>query len=128
MLCACYSYIVHHSSIQIGGNVILWATQGHCDAQWYISHDSKERAAYEGAEDDHEYEMLDKYSQPYDEVRIPETPPPKQEQQQMSSSGDDYELTQCPAYVPVATTPGVHGKECTISSTDDQPPNSQDNQ
>ena len=88
-----------------------------------ISHDSKERAGYESAEVDHEYETLDKYNQPYDEVRIPEAPPPKLEQQQKSSSGDDYELTQCPAYIPVATIPGVHGKERTISSTDDQPPN-----
>ena len=84
-----------------------------------ISHGSEERAAYESAEVDHEYEKLDKYNQIYDEVRIPEAPPPKQEQQQKSSSGDDYELTQCPAYVPVAITPGVHGEERTISSTDD---------
>ena len=93
-----------------------------------ISHGSKEEAAYESTEVDHEYEILDKYNQPYDEVRIPEAPPPKQEQQQKSSSGDDYELTQCPAYVPVATTPGDHGNKCTISSTHDQLPNSWDNQ
>ena len=85
-----------------------------------ISHGSKERATYESAEVDHEYEMLDKYNQPYDEVRIPEAPPPKEKQQQ----GDDYELTQCPAYIPVATSPGVNGKERTISSTDEKAPNS----
>ena len=89
-----------------------------------ISYGSREKAAYESVEVDHEYEILDKYNLPYDEVRLSEAPPPKQEQQQQSSSADDYELTQCPAYVPIATTPGDHGDESTTSSTHDQPPNS----
>ena len=75
---------------------------------------SKETEAYESVGVDHEYEILEKYE-------IPEAPPPKEEQQQISSpAGGDYELTQCPAYVPVATTAGVHGKINDTSSN--QPP------
>ena len=51
---------------------------------------------------DHDYEMLDKYSQAHEELRVPATQP-VQQQQPLSSIGD-YNLTQCPAYVPVATT------------------------
>ena len=76
-----------------------------------LSQVSKETEAYESVKVDHEYEILDKYSQPYDEVQIPEAPPPQQEQQETSSpAAGDYELTQCPAYVPVATN-DIHGKE-----------------
>ena len=68
-----------------------------------ISHTSKEREAREDVEVDHEYEVLDKYNQAYENIQVPQAPPPKQEQQQSSSAGD-YELTQCPAYVPVTIT------------------------
>ena len=54
--------------------------------------------------------MLDKYNQAYDDIQVPQAPPQKQEQQQSSSAGD-YELTQCPAYVPV-----THGNQHTETS------------
>ena len=77
-----------------------------------ISRTSKERHAHEIVEADHEYEVLDKYNQAYEDIRVPQAPPPKQEQQQSSSAGDrDYELTQCPAYVPV-----IHGSQETETS------------
>ena len=79
------------------------------------SHASKEREANENVEVDHEYEVLDKYSQAYEDVQVSPAPPPKQEQQQSSSAGD-YELTQCPAYVPV-----THGNKQT-ETTLTQPP------
>ena len=79
-----------------------------------LSRVRKETEAYENVGVDHEYEILDKYSQPYE---IPVAPPPKQEQHQKSSpaAGGDYELTQCPAYVPVITT-GIHGNRHNTSS------------
>ena len=55
-----------------------------------------------GDSGDHEYELLDKYSQPYE---VCEATPTKQEQEKPSSSSG-YELTQCPAYVPV-----THGNQ-----------------
>ena len=64
----------------------------------------------EGTEGDHEYELLDKYSQPYDSVQIPETTPTKSEQQKTSSAGD-YEFTHCLAYVPI-----THGNQQTETS------------
>ena len=65
-----------------------------------LSPTTKERDVYaETIEADHEYEILDRYSQPqYDDVKVP---PPKPEVQ-LQPSGD-YEFTQCPAYVPMAT-------------------------
>ena len=77
-----------------------------------ISHTSKEREAHESAEVDHEYEILDKYNQAYEEIQFPKAPPPKLN----SSSAGDYELTQCPAYVPV--TRGNHYAETSLT----QPP------
>ena len=65
-----------------------------------IIHISKER---ESCEVDHEYEVLDKYNQAYEDVQVTQAPPPKQKQQQSSSAGD-YELNQCPAYVPVTNS------------------------
>ena len=69
---------------------------------------NKERDVYETVEADHEYEILDKYNQPqYDDIKIP-PPKPKPEteavQPQPLPSTGDYEFTQCPAYIPVATT------------------------
>ena len=55
-------------------------------------------------EGDHEYEVLDKYSQPYVNVLIPITS--LKSEQQMTSSAGDYEFTRCPAYVPVRSTHG----------------------
>ena len=56
---------------------------------------------------DHEYELIDKYSQPY-EFRTREATPPKLEQQKPSSTGeyDFTNFTQCPAYIPV-----THGNQ-----------------
>ena len=57
---------------------------------------SKEREFYEI---DHDYEMLDKYNQHYEDIQAP---PPKLE--------DDYKSTPCPAYVSVATT-SIHSDD-----------------
>ena len=85
-----------------------------------LSPTNKEREVYETIEADHEYEMLDTYNlQPqYDDVTIP---PPKSKaeaetmQPKLASTGD-YEFTQCPAYVSVATT-SIHGKPVETPST-----------
>ena len=55
----------------------------------------------------HEYEILDKYhgNQAYE---IPPTAESKPEATQLQPTGD-YEFTQCPAYISMATT-GIHGK------------------
>ena len=68
-----------------------------------VTHTIKEREA--GTEGDHEYELLDKYTQPYEDIEIPKTAPPKSGEQKSSSAGD-YEFTHCPAYVPV-----THGNQ-----------------
>ena len=74
-----------------------------------LSPTDKERQVYETIEADHEYEILDKYNQPqYDDVKIPPPKPEEPVQLQPLSSTGDYKLTQCPAYVPVATT-SIHG-------------------
>ena len=57
-----------------------------------IIHASKERDASENVV--HEYEVLDKYSQPLSNV--------DQVTQEPNQLLGDYELTACPAYVPVA--------------------------
>ena len=71
------------------------------------SYTNKEREANVA---DHEYEVLDKYCQDYEDVQVPQAPPPMQERQQSSSAGD-YELTQCPAYVTV-----IHSNQHTETS------------
>ena len=63
----------------------------------------------EGTEVGHEYELLDSQTQ------IFKTTPPKSEQQKTSSAGD-YELTHCPAYVPV-----THGNQQTETASRQQP-------
>ena len=71
-----------------------------------LSPTDREREVYEIIEADHEYEMLDKYNQPqYDDIKVP-SPKPEEPMQslQLSAPAGDYEFTQCPAYVPVATT------------------------
>lgn len=69
-------------------------------------HTNKEREALEA---DHEYETLDEYDQADIGVKVP---PPKSESIQLhmlpSAASGDYEFTQCPAYVAVATT-SIHG-------------------
>ena len=57
-----------------------------------IIYTSKERDASENV--DHEYEVLDKYSQPFSDVDLVTSNP--------NQLLGDYELTACPAYVPVA--------------------------
>ena len=57
-----------------------------------IIHASKERDASENA--DHEYEVLDKYSQLLSDADLVTSNP--------NQLLGDYELTTCPAYVPVA--------------------------
>lgn len=68
---------------------------------------TKEREVYETIETaDHEYEILDNYNQ--DNIKIPSPAKPKPEaeavQLQPLPSTGDYDFTQCPAYIPVATT------------------------
>ena len=74
-----------------------------------LSFTNKERDVYETIEADHEYEILDKYNQPqYDDVKIPPIKPKPAEAEAVQlhplPSTVDYEYTQCPAYIPVATT------------------------
>ena len=73
-----------------------------------ISHTSKGIQDHETVETDYQYEGMDKYrySQAYEEIRVPsrQAPPPEKEQQQSSSPGD-Y------AYVPV-----IHGNWQTETS------------
>ena len=74
-----------------------------------LSSTNKERGVYETIEADHEYEILDKYNQAYEEVQAPPPKPaPAPVQPQPVSSAGDYEFTNCPAYIPVATT-SIHG-------------------
>ena len=76
-----------------------------------ITHTSnKERYAQETVDVNNEYEVLDKYNQAYEEIQVSQALPPEQEQQKSSSAGD-YELSQCPAYVPV-----THGNQLTETS------------
>lgn len=73
----------------------------------------KEKEVYETVEtdQDHEYEILDKFNQPRAQHRDSKDPPLKPAEsvqlQPLSSTGD-YEFSQCPAYVSVATT-SIHG-------------------
>ena len=84
-----------------------------------LSTTSKERGVYETVEADHEYEILDKYNQAYEEVQAPPPKPaPVAVQPQPASSAGDYEFTDCPAYIPVATT-SIHGNDKREAS---QPP------
>jgi hypothetical protein len=64
-----------------------------------------ERNFYEDVEADHVYDVpvLDKHDQVYEEVQAPSTKPEALQPQPSSSIGD-FELTQCPAYVSLATT------------------------
>ena len=69
---------------------------------------SKDKEVYDTIEADHEYEMLDKYSQAYEDIKVP---PPKSEPAdvQLQQSTGDYDYTQCPAYVSVnVATAGIH--------------------
>ena len=93
-----------------------------------LSFTNKERGVYETIEVDHEYEILDKYNQPqYDDVKIPpiKSKPAEAESAQLQPlpSTGDYEFTQCPAYIPVATTNviGTTNKPVEIPATPSQP-------
>lgn len=74
---------------------------------------------YGTVETDHEYaEISDNVNQPqYEDISL-STPKPKPEVQlkQLPSITGDYEFTQCPAYVPVATT-SIHGSTTETPST-----------
>ena len=79
---------------------------------------SAAREVCDATEADH-YEILDKYitSQAYEYI---EMPPPRSElanvqlQQPLSSTGD-YDYTQCPAYISVATT-SIHSNPGTLTA------------
>ena len=76
-----------------------------------LSPTNKEREVYETIETtDHEYEILDNYNQDNMKISSLDKPKPEVEAVQMQPlpSTGDYEFTQCPAYVPVATT-SIHG-------------------
>ena len=59
---------------------------------------------YGSVEVNHEYEMLDKYHQSSDEVKLHQARalPPKPTEQQPTLSTGDYDITHCPAYETVA--------------------------
>ena len=69
---------------------------------------NEERKVDNTLEADHEYETLDKYDQAYNDVKVPS---PKSESVQLQAfplaASDDYEFTQCPAYISTTTT-NVH--------------------
>ena len=99
-----------------------------------LSPTNKERDVYETIETaDHEYEILDNYNQDNINISSPDKPKPKPEveavQMQPLPSTGDYEFTQCPAYVPVATT-SIHGNtnEPADETSSNQPSTTQDNQ
>jgi hypothetical protein len=96
---------------------------------------SPTREVYETIETtDHEYEILDKFSQAatYEDIKVPPPAKPKPEAEAVQlkplSSTGNYEFTQCPAYVSMATT-SIHGnanKPAETPST--QPTAAQDDQ
>ena len=83
------------------------------------------REVYENIEADHEYEILDEYSQAtYDYIKLPPPAKPQPAEaeavqlQPMASTGD-YVFTKCPAYVPVTTT-CIHGNTTKPAAQNDQ--------
>ena len=75
------------------------------------------REVCDTTEADHEYEILDQYNQAYEDVKIPPLkyePANVQLQKPLSSTGD-YDYTQCPAYVSVATA-GIHGNQDALTT------------
>ena len=70
-----------------------------------LSDINKTACETKNGEAEHEYEMLDKYNQEYEEIKVIPRPQPTQQ------AGDQYDITQCPAYVPVA-----HGNQQTETS------------
>ena len=100
-----------------------------------LSQPTSTREVYETIETaDHDYEILDKYSPAtYEDIKVPPTAKPKPAEveavqlQPMASTGD-YEFTQCPAYVPMATT-SIHGNTTKPAETPStQPTAAQDDQ
>ena len=92
-----------------------------------LSPTDKEREVYETIEADHEYEILDKYNQPhYDDVKVPLPKPEEPVQPQPSALAGDYEFTQCPAYVPMATTSSHGNTNKPAGSPSAQPTAAQD--
>ena len=81
-----------------------------------LSPTNKEREVYGTIEADHDYEILDKYNQAYEDV-LPSLKPTSEagavQLQPLSSTGG-YEFTQCPAYVTVAIT-SIHGNSKKVS-------------
>ena len=68
---------------------------------------------------DHEYEVLDQYSQPLSQADQVTKDTNEQTKQQLSG---EYELTECPAYVPIA-----HGNQQDSSTQNTNDKDSQDN-
>ena len=89
----------------------------------------REREVYETIEADHEYEILDKYNQPqYDDVKVLPPKPEPAQPQPLSVPAGDYEFTQCPAYVPVATTSNHGNTHRSVDPPSAQPTTAQDDQ
>lgn len=60
---------------------------------------SNGKETYETIDDVPEYELLDKYSQAYEEVNVPQ---PVKTKQHQSSGAANYDFTKCPAYITVS--------------------------
>ena len=94
-----------------------------------LSPTDKEKEVYETIEADHEYEILDKYNQPqYDDVKVPTPKPEPVQPQPLSAPAGDYEFTQCPAYVPVATATSHGNADKPADTPSTQPNAAQDDQ
>ena len=72
-----------------------------------LSHTRREK---ETDDTNHEYELLEQYSQAvYADVKLLDNSPTVKDQRSSQSCGD-FEFIQCPAYIPVATT-GIQSSE-----------------
>ena len=76
-----------------------------------ISYTSKERQPHESVEAENDYEVLDKYSQAYNEdVKVPQAP-----QQELQQSTGGYASIQCSTYADYAYVPIVHGNQTSLT-------------
>ena len=67
----------------------------------FLSSKARQFESNENVEVDHEYEVLHRYSQVYEEVQVPQALPPNWQKEQQPSSTADCVFTQCPAYISV---------------------------
>jgi hypothetical protein len=79
----------------------------------------------------HEYEILDKYcgNQVYEDISPLAKPKPEAEAVQLQPlPSGDYEFTQCPAYISMATTSIHHNNNKPAETPSTQPAATQDDQ